>query len=129
MFDSIWYDSLTKPLLQPPAWVFSPVWIILYASVLASLIFYSVTVSSKKKLSGFVIFIVHMVFNLLWSFVFFFLHRIDIALAVIVIMDLTAVYMTTKFYSVSKPAGLILVPYLLWIFFATYLNVMFLILN
>lgn len=129
MFDSIWYNSLTKPFLQPPAWVFSPVWIFLYASILTSLIFYSITVSSNKKLSGFVIFIVHMIFNLMWSFVFFSLHRIDIALAVIAIMDVTAIYITAKFYSVSKPAGLILIPYLLWIFFATYLNIMFFILN
>lgn len=129
MFDSIWYDSLTKPFLQPPAWIFSPVWIILYGTLLVSLIMYALTISPKNKLNGYIIFIVHMFFNLLWSFVFFSFHRIDIALAVVVIMDLTAIFMTSKFLSVSKASGLILVPYLVWIFFATYLNTMFLILN
>lgn len=129
MFDSIWYDSLTKPFLQPPAWIFSPVWIILYATLLISLIIYSVKITAKPKLFGYVAFIVHMTFNLLWSFVFFSFHRIDIALAIVVIMDLTALYIIAKFFSISKTAGIILVPYLLWIFFATYLNVMFLILN
>lgn len=129
MFDSIWYDSLIKPQFLPPAWVFSPVWIILYGTLLTSLIIYTLTISNKHKISGYVIFVIHMVFNLAWSLVFFSLHRIDIALAVVVIMDLTAVFITTKFFSVSKAAGLILIPYLAWIFFATYLNTMFLILN
>ena len=129
MFDSVWYNSLQKPFLQPPAWVFSPVWIVLYATLLISLIIYSLKITTKSKFSGYVVFIVHMFFNLMWSFVFFKLHRIDIALAVVVIMDLTAMFMITKFFSVSKTAGYIMMPYLLWIFFATYLNVMFLILN
>ena len=129
MFDSVWFNSLTKPFLQPPAWIFSPVWIMLYASLLVSLILYSVKITSKKKANGYIVFVVHMIFNLLWSPVFFYLQRIDIALFVIAIMDFTAIYMIAKFFSVSKTAGAILVPYLIWIFFATYLNIMFLILN
>lgn len=129
MFDSIWYNNLIKPYLLPPKWIFSPVWIILYGTLLVSLIIYTLTFSYKNKMNGYIIFVVHMVFNLMWSFVFFSLHRIDIAFAVIVIMDLTAAILTAKFFSVSKSAGLILVPYLVWIFFATYLNMMFLILN
>lgn len=129
MFNSVWFDSLTKPFLQPPAWIFSPVWIMLYASILVSLILYSIKITYKNKTGGYIVFVVHMIFNLLWSPVFFYLHRIDIALFVIVIMDLTAIYMIIKFYSISKTAGTILIPYLIWIFFATYLNTMFLILN
>ena len=129
MYNSFWYNSLTKPLLQPPAWVFPPVWIFLYAIILLSLIVYSVKITKVSKLSGYIVFIVHMIFNLMWSVVFFKFQRIDIALAVVVIMDLTAIYMMAKFFSVSKTAGCMLVPYLLWIFFATYLNTMFLILN
>jgi tryptophan-rich sensory protein len=129
MYDSIWYESLTKPFLLPPAQIFSPVWIILYATLLISLIFYALAITGKSKLSGYVVFIIHMIFNLLWSFVFFSLQRIDLALVVIVIMDLTAIYIAAKFYTVSKFSGIILIPYLIWIFFATYLNIMFLILN
>ena len=129
MFNSVWFDSLTKPFLQPPAWIFSPVWIMLYASILVSLILYSIKITYKNKTGGYIVFVVHMIFNLLWSPVFFYLHRIDIALFVIVIMDLTAIYMIIKFYSISKTAGTILIPYLIWIFFVSYLNTMFLILN
>jgi len=101
----------------------------LYATLLVSLILYSVKITTKKKIGGYIIFVVHMIFNLMWSPIFFYLKRIDIALFVIVIMDLTAIYMIAKFFSVSKTAGAILVPYLIWIFFATYLNTMFLVLN
>ena len=129
MYNSVWYASLTKPFLQLPAWIFSPIWIILYTSLLVSLILYAIKITSKKKAGGYIVFVVHMIFNLLWSPIFFYLQRIDIALFVIAIMDLTAINMIIKFFSVSKTAGAILIPYLIWIFFATYLNTMFLILN
>lgn len=129
MFDSIWYDSLTKPALQPPAWIFTPVWIILYGTLLASLIIYSIKVTKKNKMSGYVYFIVHMIFNLLWSPVFFSLHNIKIALVIILVMDFLAILTIWKFYSISKIAGSILIPYMFWLTFATYLNIQFLILN
>ena len=129
MFDTIWYENLAKPFLNPPAWIFSPVWIILYGTVLTSLIMYSITLTKKSKFEGYVILIVHMIFNLLWSPTFFILHRIDIALAVVIIMDITAILLIKKFFSVSKTAGGILIPYLIWIFFATYLNIQYLRLN
>ena len=129
MFDIVWYDNLTKPFLNPPAWVFPPVWIILYCTLLIALLFYTVSISEKKKIKGYLIFIVHMIFNILWSPVFFALHRIGMALAIVILMDITAIYMIKKFYAVSKISGLILLPYLCWILFATYLNLQFLVLN
>lgn len=129
MFDSIWFDSLNKPFLQPPAWIFSPVWILLYTTLLISLILYSVKITKKPKRSGFILFVVHMLFNLLWSPAFFILHNIKLALLIIIIMDITAVLFIKKFFSVSKAAGAILIPYLIWIFFATYLNFQFCTLN
>ena len=83
MFDSIWYNSLTKPFLQPPAWIFTPVWIILYGVILTSIIIYAITPSKKDKTNGYVYLIIHMIFNLLWSPIFFLLHKINIALFVI----------------------------------------------
>ena len=129
MFDTIWYDNLTKPFLNPPGWIFSPVWIILYGTLLAAIIIYSVVITKEKKFFGYVIFTVHMIFNFLWSPVFFILHKINISFAIIIIMDITAIILIKKFLSVSKIAGLILIPYLLWILFATYLNFQFLVLN
>lgn len=129
MYDSLWYDSLTKPTFQPPAWIFSPVWIILYGTLLAAVILYSVTITNKRKAGGYICFIVHMVLNLLWSPVFFYLHKMDIALFILVIMDLTAVFIITKFFQISKISGAILIPYFLWLMFATYLNFEIMILN
>ena len=122
MYSSVWYDSLTKPPLQPPGWIFTPVWIILYGTLLISLILYSIEITKEKKMSGYIYFIVHMVFNLLWSPVFFYLHRVDIALVIIFVMLSSAILMIIKFYKVSKLAGGILFPYLLWLIFAGYLN-------
>ena len=129
MYKSVWYDNLTKPFLLPPAWVFSPVWIFMYAALLISIIVYSITITKKSKMSGYIWFIVHMVFNLLWSPVFFQLHKIKFAFFVVIIMCLSAILVITKFYSISKFAGLILIPYLAWLIFAAYLNFQILILN
>lgn len=129
MYNSVWYDNLIKPSIQPPAWIFSPVWILLYCSLLISIIIYTVTFSEKRKLSGYVYFLLHMIFNLLWSPVLFYMHRIDFALIIVICMDILALLMIMKFLSVSKIAGLILLPYLCWIIFATYLNFQLLILN
>lgn len=129
MYDSLWYDNLTKPFLQPPAWVFTPVWIILYLTLFIALILYSVTFTSKNKMSGYICFIVHMIFNLLWSPIFFYLHRIDIALVIIFVMVFTAVLMILKFFQISKLSGAILFPYLIWLLFAAYLNISLCILN
>ena len=129
MFNAVWYDNLTKPFLTPPAWIFPPVWIILYCTLLIALLLYTLSITEMKKISGYLIFIVHMIFNVLWSPVFFSLHRIGIAFVIIVLIDITAILMIKSFYNVSKISGFILLPYLCWILFATYLNFQILVLN
>ena len=129
MYSSVWYDNLVKPVFQPPAWIFTPIWIILYLTLFISLILYSVTITSKNKMNGYVYFIVHMIFNLLWSPVFFYLHKIDIALVIVFIMIFTAVLMIIQYFRVSKSAGFILLPYFAWLIFAAFLNFQLLMLN
>ena len=129
MYNSIWYDSLTKPFLQPPAWVFPPVWIILYGTIFVSLILYSITITAQNKTNGYILFIIHMIFNLLWSPVFFYLNRPDISLFIIAILIFTAVLIIIKFFRVSKISSVILIPYFLWLLFAAYLNIQICILN
>lgn len=129
MYSSVWYDSLTKPVFQPPAWIFSPVWVILYGTLFTALILYAVTMTSKNKIKGFVLFIVHMLFNLLWSPVFFLFHKIDAALVILFIMIFTAALMIIQFFRVTKFAGFILLPYFAWLIFAAYLNFQLLVLN
>ena len=129
MYSSLWYDNLIKPAFQPPAWIFTPVWIILYGTLLAAVIIYSVTKTSKNKKSGYICFIVHMIFNILWSPVFFYLHQIDIALVIIFIMIFTAVLVIVHFFRASKLSGCILIPYFIWLIFAAYLNFQLFLLN
>ena len=129
MFDTVWYDNLIKPELNPPEWIFTPVWIILYLTILIALILYAIKITDKNKLSGYVTFITHMIFNLLWSPVFFILHKMGIALFIIIFMDFSAIILIKSFCKISKLAGSILIPYLTWILFATYLNYRLVVLN
>ena len=129
MFNTIWYDNLIKPTLNPPSWIFSPIWIILYGTILAALILYTIKISDRNKLEGYIYFIVQMILNLAWSPIFFYFRNIGLALIVIILLDIAILINIIKFYKVSKLSGLILIPYFLWVLFATYLNISFFILN
>lgn len=128
MYNSDWYNSLIKPFLSPPDGVFLPVWTVLYITILISFILYF-TNPNKNKKSGYIFFFVQLVLNLSWSFVFFKFKSISGGLIIIFLMGVFIFLTIKKFYSVSKVSGLILIPYFLWVLFAAYLNLGFLILN
>lgn len=128
MFNSVWYYNLTNPPLSPPDWLFTPVWIILYITILVAFVFYYKTPNPNKK-SGYLYFMVQALLNILWTPVFFGMENITLGLAVILLLDIFVLLTIIKFYSVSKISAYILIPYFLWILFATYLNLGYLILN
>ena len=128
MFKSVWYYNLTKPPLAPPDWIFPPVWSILYFSMLVALLLYLFKPAQNKK-SGYIYFAVQLIFNLLWTPAFFYLKNMFLALIVIILLDIFVILTIKSFYKVSKISSLILIPYLLWILFATYLNIGYLVLN
>lgn len=128
MYNSDWYNSLIKPFLSPPDGVFLPVWTVLYITILISFILYFINPNKNKK-SGYIFFFVQFVLNLSWSFVFFKFKSISGGLIIIFLMGVFIFLTIKKFYSVSKVSGLILIPYFLWVLFAAYLNLGFLILN
>ena len=128
MFDSIWYKSLTKPPFAPPNWIFAPMWGFLYLTILISLLLYMTKPASNKK-AGYIYFVIQLALNLAWSPIFFGLREMFWAFVVIILMDIFVFLTIKKFYYVSKPAGLLLVPYFVWILFATYLNAGYLFLN
>ena len=128
MFKSVWYYNLTKPPLAPPDWIFPPVWSILYFSMLVALLLYLFKPAQNKK-SGYICFIAQLILNFLWTPTFFYLQNIVLALIVIILLDIFVILTIKSFYKVSKISGLILMSYLLWILFATYLNIGYLILN
>ena len=128
MFKSVWYYNLTKPPLAPPDWIFPPVWSTLYFSMLVALLLYLFKPAQNKKL-GYIYFIAQLILNFLWTPTFFYLQNIVLALIVIILLDIFVILTIKSFYKVSKISGLILIPYLIWILFATYLNIGYLVLN
>lgn len=129
MYNSYWYSNLIKPAFTPPAAIFSPVWIFLYATLLVSLILFSVKPAYENKLSGYLCFVTQMLLNLIWSPVFFYFKNIGLAFIIIILLDIFVILTIKRFFTVSKTAAVILFPYLIWISFATYLNTGFFILN
>ena len=129
MFNYYWYQTLNQPVFAPPAWVFSPVWTVLYISIFVSLVFYAKSFKTNNKAWGYTLFVLQMLANLAWTPIFFGLKNIGLALAVIILLDILVLWNIIVFYKNSKPAGLILIPYFLWILFATYLNYGYFVLN
>lgn len=125
-----WYAALLKPALNPPAWVFGPVWTVLYILIgIALYLVWSRGWSQKNVQVAMTIFAVQLVLNVLWSYLFFGLQSPFFALIEIVLLWI-AIFMTLgAFYRVSVPAALLLLPYLLWVSFAAYLNYGIYILN
>lgn len=129
MFDLTWYHTLTQPPLTPPAWIFSPVWIFLYISMGVSLFIFAKEPSFENKTWGYILFFTQLLTNLAWIPAFFEFKNITLAFGIIVLLDILVIFNIFEFFKTSKPAGKILIPYLIWIIFATYLNLGFLILN
>ncbi|MCL4179449.1 MAG: tryptophan-rich sensory protein [Verrucomicrobia bacterium] len=117
-----WYAELRKPTWNPPSWVFAPVWTALYASmgVAAWLIWRQVGASGRGRALG--MFLVQLGLNALWSPLFFGLQSPGWALVNISLLWLALVGTVVVFWKVRPPAGLLLLPYLVWVSFASALN-------
>lgn len=120
-----WYNTLTKPFLTPPSWVFAPAWTILYVMIFTSLVLFLKVGglgSLSQKVLPLTFFTLQMVLNFSWSPIFFGMHKIKLAFVVICFMWLLILATIITFYPHSKPASILLIPYFLWVSFATYLN-------
>jgi translocator protein len=127
-----WYATLAKPAVNPPAWVFGPVWTILF--VLMGISFFFIwksdySIAPKKRRISIILFFVQLILNTLWSIIFFGLHRPGYAFAEIIILWLVIFAAIFAFSKISKPAAWLLFPYILWVSFAGYLNYLIWILN
>lgn len=129
MIDYSWYSALVQPPLKPPAWLFSPVWSILYVTIFVSLFLYARKKTKKNKAWGYVLFFTQLLVNLSWTPAFFGMKNIGLALALLVLLDFLVLFNMVEFFKISKSAGRCLIPYFLWIIFATYLNAGIFILN
>ena len=118
-----WYASLSKPPLNPPSWVFAPVWstLFLLMGISAFLVWEKGWYRADVK-TALALFLTQLFLNLLWSIIFFGLHNPGGALIDIILLWLAIAILMKAFSSISKPAMWLLLPYLLWVSFATYLN-------
>ncbi|HNP31765.1 MAG TPA: tryptophan-rich sensory protein [Flavobacterium sp.] len=118
-----WYPTLIKPFFNPPNWIFAPVWTLLYImmGIAAGLVWTSDSDEKAiKKALGF--FVIQFGLNALWSYIFFGLHNTMLALIEIIVLLLLIYDTYTAFKKIDKTAGMLLLPYLAWVGFATILN-------
>lgn len=123
-----WYFYLNKPSFNPPNWIFSPVWLTLYTLIGISFYLFHKKDKFKSKnvyfLYGF-----HIFLNCIWSILFFWMHQILFALIDLLLLITTLIILMKYFYKLQKISFYLLIPYLMWISFATILNYNILILN
>jgi translocator protein len=125
-----WYEGLVKPVFNPPNWIFGPVWLVLYTLMgVALYLIWNKGLSNKQVRFTFIFFIVHLIFNALWSIVFFGLQNILLGLIVILVLWLMILSLISLSWKIDRRASYLLMPYLLWVSFATLLNFSILQLN
>lgn len=127
---STWYATLIKPDFTPPSWLFGPVWTTLYA--LMGISAYLIWSKGYKKANvkfALNIFVVQLILNVLWSIIFFGLKNPTLAFGEIVMLWSFILLNIYYFYKINKTAGLLLVPYLAWVSFASLLNLAIALLN
>ena len=117
-----WYQALQKPPFNPPDWVFAPVWAMLY--LLMAIAGWRVwrRVQFKLRWQALIVFAVQLGLNLAWSYLFFGLQRIDLAMIEIIILLFTIIANTILFWWIDRLAGMLFVPYVLWVMYAMLLN-------
>jgi translocator protein len=116
-----WYPGLVKPSFNPPAWVFGPVWSVLYLSMViaAWMVWISENPGTKSAMK---IFLLQLFLNFLWSVFFFGFRNPGLAFAEIVVLWVMILATVLSFFKIRPAAGGILIPYLLWVSFAAVLN-------
>ena len=127
---STWYSTLNKPFFAPPNWIFGPVWTLLY--LLMGVAFYLIWKQDRQKKkvkTAEIYFLTQLALNFIWSPIFFGLRAPLLGLIVIVAMWVLIKMTMEKFYPLSKLAFYLLLPYLLWVSFATLLNAAIVVLN
>lgn len=118
-----WYEGLAKPAFNPPNWLFGPVWTLLYILMGIALFFvWRLGLDTRGVKTAVILFLVQLALNVLWSYVFFGGHRLGGALVVIVVLWAFILLTMLRFFPLYRAAGWLLVPYLLWVSFASVLN-------
>jgi len=118
-----WFITLNKPSFNPPGWLFAPVWTILY--ILMGIAFYMIwnkDEDTNLKRKAMLFYFAQLGLNFCWSFIFFYAKQPGWALVDIILLWILIAGTIYWFSKISKPAAWLLVPYILWVSFATVLN-------
>ena len=126
------FKYLDQPFLSPPSWVFPVVWTILYILMgIASYLIYKdknvITYEEKEK--ALLLYVVQLIFNFFWSIIFFNMQMFVFAFIWLIILWGMVLLLIIYAYKVNKKASYLLIPYILWLTFAGYLNIMIALLN
>lgn len=119
-----WYPTIEKPFFNPPNWVFAPVWTLLFImmGVAGGLVWNKLESNEKEVKKALFFFTAQLLLNALWSYLFFGLNNILLALIEIVLLWLIIYETFVLFKQLDKTAGRLLIPYLVWVGFATILT-------
>lgn len=117
-----WYESLVKPAWTPPNWVFGPVWTLLYILMAVAAWLVWKRYRFKEARLGLSLFVAQLVLNAAWSYLFFGIQRIDLALGDILALWTLILIVTILFWNRERLSGVMMLPYLAWVSFAVCLN-------
>lgn len=121
------YNDLIKPPLSPPGIVFPIAWTIIYLLIGISYTLLKEKREVPKETKQ--LYYIQLIFNYLWTFIFFVFKLRLLSVLWIIILDVLVIVMTYQFYKQNKLSGILLIPYVLWLLFATYLNISIYFLN
>lgn len=124
---SIDYNYLVNPPLSPPSYLFPIVWSILY--LLIGISYYIYRKNNNDDSLTIKLYYIQLILNYLWSIIFFTLKLRTLAVIWIIVLAITIIYLMIRFYKEERTSFYLLIPYILWVLFATYLNIGMVILN
>lgn len=124
---SIDYNYLVNPPLSPPSYLFPIVWSILYLLIGTS--YYIYRKNNNDDSLTIKLYYIQLILNYLWSIIFFTLKLRTLAVIWIIVLAITIIYLMIRFYKEEKTSFYLLIPYILWVLFATYLNIGIVVLN
>jgi benzodiazapine receptor len=117
-----WYEHISKPSFNPPNWLFAPVWTALYIMMGTALFLIWKQPPSRERSKALTVFGIQLFLNFIWSFIFFNFHQIGLALIDIILLLSFIVVTIYNFRQLNRTAFWLMIPYLIWVTYATVLN-------
>jgi tryptophan-rich sensory protein len=125
-----WYAGLNKPVFTPPNWLFAPAWTVLYILMgIAAFLVWRKGWQERRVRSGLILFLIQLVFNAMWSVFFFGFRSPVVGFIVIVVLWFLILFTIIEFYRAVRLAAYLMIPYILWVTFASVLNAAVCLLN